>query len=145
MERSKPLERRTALRSDPAKARAFEQRGRVASASRSKPRAISPASPEQRRHIAGRPCLIPGCNGAPVDPAHVIPRGMLTDGQDLPQAVIPLCRFHHGAYDRHELDLLPFQSLFREEIGFAVYRMDLISVIERLSGERWCPAGKRAA
>jgi hypothetical protein len=66
-------------------------------------------------------------------------------GQDQALAVIPLCRSHHSAFDRHELDLLPYQGAFKEELAFAVYRSDLISVLERLTGCRWHPAEKRAA
>ena len=39
-----------------------------------RPRAISPASAEQREAVRWRSCLV--CARTPVDPMHVVPRGM---------------------------------------------------------------------
>lgn len=145
MKPGKPLERRTPLRSDPETTRAFVNRAQRSTAVKAKRRPISPASPEQRRKVAGLSCLIPDCTMGPVDPAHVLSRGTNGIAQDDARSVIPLCRHHHRLLDSHKLDLLPFEALMREEISFAVWRAGLLNVIERLSGERWRPVSEDMA
>jgi hypothetical protein len=47
------------------------------------------------------------CGAGPrIHPAHLIPRSLGGCGDAL--CVIPLCGFHHRAYDRGEFDLLPY-------------------------------------
>lgn len=79
------------------------------------------ASPAQRLKVAGKSCLV--CGQSPCDPAHLIPRGLLTEGQDEPLAVIALCRADHRAFDEGGLDLLVYWKGFRAELGFAVERL----------------------
>lgn len=62
------------------------------------------ASPEQRRKVARRSCLV--CGRRPVDPAHLVPRRF--GGCDWPDCVVPLCRTHHRLYDCGELALVPY-------------------------------------
>jgi hypothetical protein len=79
---TKPPRRRTPLRRSPSLA----------------------ASEAQRATVAGRPCIVCGTTGE-IDPAHLIPRSLGGCGDVF--CVVPLCRHHHRAYDRGELDLLP--------------------------------------
>lgn len=96
---------------------------------------ISPASKAQREKIAGVPCVC--CHVSPCDPAHVIPRSMLTDRQDDPRAVIPLCRSYcHRAYDEGRLDLVPHERRFPVEMGFAVERFGLVATYRRVTNDR---------
>lgn len=138
MERGKPLERRTALRADPERTRQFRQRARAAVATKSKPRVISPATPAQRQAVAERTCLV--CPSTSVDPAHLIDRSLCPVGADAPLAVVPLCRQHHRDYDEGRLDLLPYESRFREELVFAVLRHGLLGTLQRVTNSRWHPA-----
>lgn len=132
------------LKADPEKVREFERRGRANSNQRRRP--ISPASPVQRKRVEGWGCLV--CAERPVDPAHVIDRSLLSEGQDHALAVVPLCRPHHDEYDSRRLDLLPYleSQPWRQVLGFAVARFGLVSTLERVTGERWQPASvERAA
>ena len=63
------------------------------------------ATDAQRAAVAGRSCIVCGTDRR-IDPAHLIPRSMGGCGD--PLCVIPACRVHHRAYDRGELDLLPY-------------------------------------
>ncbi len=63
------------------------------------------ATDAQRAAVAGRSCIVCGTDRR-IDPEHLIPRSMGGCGD--PLCVIPACRVHHRAYDRGELDLLPF-------------------------------------
>lgn len=140
--------KRSALTVNPDKVRDWQQRSRHRAASTAKRRPISPASPEQRRAVADRPCIVTDGNCAgPIDPAHVIARGMLSEGQDDARAVIALCRHHHMLFDRGALDLLPFMEPVagREELSFAVWRFGLLSTLERVTNQRWVPVEERAA
>lgn len=98
-------------------------------------KAISPASTAQREKVAERACVVcrePGC-----DPAHLIDRSLLTEGQDDPRAVVGLCRGHHRAYDDGQLDLLPYlEPHWREELAFAVERFGLRATYQRVTGGR---------
>jgi hypothetical protein len=121
----KPLARRNALedRTDGARPRL-------------RARPISEASPAQREKCRDRGCVVCRSPG-PCDPAHVISRGQLIDGQDDPLAVVPLCREHHRAYDTGQLNLLPYlEPHWRDELAFAVQRYGLISTLRRVTNDR---------
>jgi len=78
---------------------------------RSKPleRADSMAATDaQRAAVAGCCCIVCGCDRR-IDPAHLIPRSV--GGCGHPLCVVPVCRAHHRAYDRGQLDLLPYLYL----------------------------------
>ncbi len=104
------------------------------SPSTQKRRPISAASSEQREKVAERACVV--CREPHCDPAHLIPRGMLSEGQDDPRAVIPLCRAHHDEFDHAgTLDLLPYlEPWWREELAFAVERVGLMATLRRVTG-----------
>lgn len=51
-----------------------------------------------------------------------------------PVDVVPLCERHHQAYDKRELDLLPFLTI--EEQAAAVSHVGIISALRRLTGTR---------
>jgi hypothetical protein len=131
------LKRTTALSADPDKVREFQNRARQNS--RPKLRAISPASPAQRDFTRDRGCLVCGTRQTVVDPAHVIDRSVLGEGQDEQLAVVPLCRPHHVAYDNGRLDLLPYLESegWREHLAFAVARYGLVRTLERVTNVRW--------
>lgn len=96
---------------------------------------ISPASPAQRDKVRGLACV--ACSEHPVDPMHLIPRGMTTVGQDSPLAVVPACRPCHEAYDTGLLDLLPhLEPAWRAELAFAVERVGLITTLRRVTNDR---------
>ncbi len=100
-------------------------------------RAISVASPEQRTFVAGQPCLVNAAHEGKVQPAHLIPRGMLTEGQEDARAVVPLCPSCHRLYDDGNLSLLEYlEPRFRVEIAFAVERFGLLSTLRRVTNER---------
>lgn len=66
-----------------------------------------------------------------VEAAHTIGRkydGPIVDSRD----IVPLCRTHHTAYDKHELDLLPY--LTHEEQTAAVSHVGIVSAMRRLTG-----------
>ena len=63
------------------------------------------ATEGQRAAVAGRRCVVCGID-RPIDPAHLIPRSLGGCGD--PLCVVPACRRCHRAYDRGELDLLPY-------------------------------------
>jgi hypothetical protein len=131
------VKRSTPLKADPDKTREFHQRG-AANSSR-KRKAISPASPAQREKVKGAPCVVCG-NYEAVDPAHLIDRSLLTEGQDDPRAVISLCRTHHREYDDGLISVLEhLEPRHREELAFAVERFGLISTLNRVTGLRWEP------
>lgn len=47
-----------------------------------------------------------------LDAAHVIPRSLNPTDQAMTEdAIVPLCRLCHTAYDAHELDLLPYLTI----------------------------------
>lgn len=108
-----------------------------------KSKGISPASPAQRAKVRNAVSIVSG--QGPCDPAHVWSRGM--GGCDHADCVVPLTRAEHRAYDLGELDLLPFLVRGRgvaPEVQHALEHTDLISLLERLTGERWAPQ-RRAA
>lgn len=100
-------------------------------------RSFTPASPEQRAAVRSRRCLVDGSHEGKTEPAHLIPRGMLEEGQEDARAVVPLCPGCHRDYDSGELDLLPFlEPRFRVELAYAVERFGLISTLRRVMNER---------
>jgi hypothetical protein len=51
--------------------------------------------------------------------------------------VVPLCRRCHGAYDRGDLDLLPYlEPAWRAQLAHAVGHLGLIGALRRVSGHR---------
>jgi hypothetical protein len=95
---------------------------------------VASASPAQRAKVRGARCIV--C-GAPtrVDPAHLVPRAL--GGCDQAACVVALCRTHHRAYDRGDLDLLPhLEPAFRVEIAHAVMHLGLIGALRRLTRRR---------
>jgi hypothetical protein len=119
-----PLKRRTPLRSE-------------AELRRSAPLRQGPslvASERQRAAIAGRRCIVCGTDKR-IDPAHLIPRSLGGCGD--PACCVPLCRPHHRAYDRGELDLLPYlEPAWRAQLAHAVGHVGLIAALRRITGTR---------
>jgi hypothetical protein len=90
------------------------------------------ASPAQRAAVAGRRCIVCGTDRR-IDPAHLIPRSLGGCGEAA--CCIPLCRGHHRAYDRGELDLLPYlEPAWRAQLAHAVGHVGLIGALRRISG-----------
>jgi len=95
---------------------------------------FAPASAAQRDAVRDRACIVCGGRTA-VDPAHLVPRSL--GGCEHPLCVVPLCRAHHRAYDRGELDLVAFlEPDHRAEAAHAVAHLGLIGALRRLSGDR---------
>jgi hypothetical protein len=112
LSRSTPLRRRTPLQRSPSLA----------------------ASEAQRAKVAGSCCIVCGATTR-IDPAHVIPRSL--GGCHHPDCVVALCRLHHRAYDRGELDLVAYlEPRHRGEAAHAVAHVGLIGALRRLSGDR---------
>ena len=92
------------------------------------------ASGAQRAAVAGRSCIVCGTDER-IDPAHLIPRSLGGCGDAL--CVVPVCRRHHRAYDRGELDLLPYlEPAWRAQLAHAVGHVGLIGALRRISGTR---------
>ena len=90
------------------------------------------ASERQRAAVAERTCIVSGADKR-IDPAHLIPRSLGGCGD--PLCVVPLCRRCHRAYDRGELDLLPYlEPAWRAQLAHAVGHMGLIGALRRISG-----------
>ena len=122
--------KRTALRRR-AKLRARKQLQRTATLQRTPAMA---ATESQRGAVAGRNCIVCGTDRR-IDPAHLIPRSLGGCGDRL--CVVPACRAHHRAYDRGELDLLPYlEPAWRAQIAHAVGHVGLIGALRRISGRR---------
>jgi hypothetical protein len=97
------------------------------------------ATESQRAAVAGRNCIVCGTDRR-IDPAHLIPRSLGGCGHAL--CVTALCRRCHRAYDRGELDLLPYlEPAWRSQIAHAVGHVGLIGALRRISGRREEPAG----
>lgn len=91
------------------------------------------------------------CGNPNVEAAHVIGREhdaiALTPGTPArvvrlvhPEAVVPLCREHHRAYDAHELDLLPYltgPTGLEEQCRAVKDAGGLVAAYERTTGNRW--------
>ena len=74
-----------------------------------------------------------GATTGRIDPAHLIPRSLGGCGD--PFCVVLLCRHHHRAYDRGELDLLPYyEPLWRAQLAHAVGHVGLIGALRKISG-----------
>ena len=120
--------KRTPLRRR-AKLRARKELRRSASLQRT---AALAATEAQRAAVAGRTCIVCGAHRR-VDPAHLIPKSMGGCGHAL--CVTALCRPCHRAYDRGELDLLPYlEPAWRAQIAHAVGHVGLIGALRRISG-----------
>jgi hypothetical protein len=92
------------------------------------------ATHAQRAAVAERVCIICGADRQ-IDPAHLIPRSLGGCGDSL--CVVPLCRHHHRAYDRGELDLLPhLEPAWRAQLAHAVGHVGLVGAIRRITGQR---------
>ena len=92
------------------------------------------ATERQRAAVAGRRCIVCGTDRR-IDPAHLISRAMGGCGD--PLCVVPVCRAHHRAYDRCELDLLPFlEPAWRAQLAHAVGHVGVIGALRRISGMR---------
>ncbi len=114
------------------------------------PRAISPASTEQRAKKAARGSIVSGATQG-LDPAHICPRSL--GGCDDPDCVVPLTRAEHRAFDEPDprtgrrLDILPYLVAHNchAELAHALehYRCDLIALLERVTGEKWEPQSSR--
>ena len=103
-----------------------------------KRKAISPASTGQRLAVQGRACIVCRQHAGECDPAHIISRAALTEGQDDPRAVVPLCRSCHDAYDHAGEDLLPYlEPHYRAELAYAVERYGLLRTLQRVTNQRW--------
>jgi hypothetical protein len=96
------------------------------------------ASKAQRDKCRFATCAV--CGGTPCDPAHLIPRSLLSIGQDDPRAVIALCRADHRAYDQGSLDLLPYlEPTYSTELAYAVNRFGLARTYRRVTNSRSLP------
>ena len=92
------------------------------------------ASDAQRAAVAGRTCVVCGSDRR-IDPAHLIPRSLGGCGDAL--CVVPACRRCHRAYDRGELDLLPYlEPGWRAQLAHAVGHAGLVGALRRISGHR---------
>jgi hypothetical protein len=119
-----PLRRRARLRAK-TKLRGSKPLARTASMA---------ATERQRAAVAGRLCIVCGTD-QPIDPAHLISRAIGGCGD--PLCVVPACRAHHRAYDRGELDLLPYlERAWRAQLAHAVGHVGLIGALRRISGMR---------
>lgn len=132
--------KQSALKVDPAKTRAWQQRS--AAKSRPKRQAISPASLKQREKVKDQPCA--NCGGVHCDPAHLTSRAQ--GGCDDPACVIALCRICHDRLDGRlphssELDLAAVLALpqFAVERAHMASHLSFPAALQRLTGERWAP------
>jgi hypothetical protein len=92
------------------------------------------ATDRQRAAVAGRRCIVCGTDRR-IDPAHLIPRSLGGCGDAL--CICPLCRSCHRAYDRGELDLLPYlEPAWRAQLAHAVGHVGLIGAFRRISARR---------
>jgi hypothetical protein len=101
------------------------------------------ASDAQRAAITGRPCIVCGAVRR-IDPAHLIPRSL--GGCAHPLCTVPLCRTHHRAYDRGELDLLPhLEPAWRPQLAHAVGHAGLVGALRRITANRDAAGDSSAA
>lgn len=130
--------KRSELKANPEKVRAFVNRGRRSSATGMKRGTISPASPEQREAVRDRLCVHCGAPGG-CDPAHLTSRAQ--GGCDDPLCVVALCRTCHRDFDEGNIDLSPILALpeFAAERSHMASHLSLPQCLHRLSGVRWAP------
>jgi hypothetical protein len=107
-----------------------------------RPRAISPASPEQRAKIRGLGKSIVSGATTGLQPAHLTARGR--GGCDSPLCTVPLTAAEHRAFDDGQLDILGAlqrDGLHVEELCHALRHYDgnLPALLQRLTGVRWAP------
>jgi 5-methylcytosine-specific restriction endonuclease McrA len=91
---------------------------------------------EGRCRVCARPCK--------PDPAHIVARAQARAGVEHgehPHNCVPLCRPCHEAYDRRDLDVLPFLAAEERVKAVELYRGDVIGMLERVTGVRWAPRG----
>jgi DNA-binding response OmpR family regulator len=92
------------------------------------------ATDAQRGAVAGQRCIVCGTDRR-IDPAHLIPRSL--GGCGHPLCTVPCCRLHHRAYDRGELDLLPYlEPAWRAQLAHAVGHVGLLGAFRRITGTR---------
>ena len=137
LQRKTPLRSRSYLRPKPALKRTYipPRKG-----------GISPASPAQRAKAKAGFCIVSGATEG-VDPAHLWSRGR--GGCDSPDCVVLLRRDLHQQFDHGELDILPYliaQGCW-VELAHAVstHQVDPISLLQRVTGERWVPESEQEA
>lgn len=82
-----------------------------------------------------------GAQGDPVDPAHVIPRSL--GGCNHEDCTVGLPRRVHRAYDRGEVDLLPYLS--HDEQAHAVSHVGILSALKITTGDNYVPEHGEAA
>jgi hypothetical protein len=106
-----------------------------------RPAASPPAVPESTRITRPQQgsslrssSLVPRCRRVSRSHGlHLTPRSLGGCGD--PLCVVPACRTHHRAYDRGELDLLPYlEPAWRSQIAHAVGHAGLIGALRRIAG-----------
>jgi len=98
------------------------------------------ATDAQRAAVAGRCCVVCGTNRR-IDPAHLVSRSLGGCGEAA--CCVPLCRLHHRAYDRGELDLLAYlEPAWRAQLAHAVGHVGLVGALIRVSGKRQAADGR---
>jgi hypothetical protein len=141
LRRLKPLTREAPLepgappvRRTPPRRGPWRRDGRQAEGASAPRRLPLGASDAQREKIIGRWCVV--CQQTKgITPAHLAPRAQ--GGCDEPDCVVPLCWMHHRAYDRGELELLPYlEPMWRAEVAHAVMHLGLIGAVRRLAPDR---------
>jgi hypothetical protein len=111
------------------------------------------ASPEQRRKVRNRPCVVCGENSSfeigegtqanTIDAAHVYPRRLQSCA--CADGVVPICRRHHLLVDdpNRPFDLLPYlvtRGYHRELVhAVAEHGVPLSELLYQVTGERWAP------
>jgi hypothetical protein len=134
---AKSLARGTTFAAKPTPLRSASQRPR---------RSFTAASPEQRAKTSVQVCTVIECASLECDAAHLTPRSFR--GCDHADCVIALCRRHHRDFDDGRLDLLPHLAGrgFEAELAhMQSHYSDPLSVVFRLSGQRWVPEREAAA
>lgn len=105
-----------------------------------KRKAISEASPAQRKATAERACVYCAQHAGSCHPAHLIPKGLADDGGGDLRATVPLCPTHHRLFDEGELSILAeLEPHWREHLAYAVERVGLLPTLRRVTNQRWAP------
>jgi hypothetical protein len=96
----------------------------------------TPASPEQRRKVAGSLCIV--CGRSPVDPAHLVPQRL--GGCAAADCVVALCRTHHRLFDTNRLILAPYLGPGLErEMRHALVHVSCAELEAALTEGGWPP------